>query len=110
MPIPRADGSTLKQAIREHVDRSATIMTDELHSYREIGREFTEGHFTVTHNHREFVCRVLRDDGPDAISANTAESYAALLKRGHSSIFHDLSKKHLTGIVMNLASGGTIGR
>jgi transposase-like protein len=92
-PIPRVDGPTLKQAIRDHVDPSATIMTDELHSYRGIGREFTGGHFTVTHNHGEFVRRV--NDGTDFISTNTAESYFALLKRGHYGIFHHFSKKHL---------------
>jgi transposase-like protein len=93
MPIARVDGPTLKQAIRDHVDRSATIMTDELHSYRGIGREFTGGHFTVTHTQKEFVRRV--NDGTDFVSTNTAESYSALLKRGHYGIFHHFSKKHL---------------
>ena len=93
MPIPRVDGATLKQAIRDHVDPSSTIMTDELHSYRGIGQEFTGGHFTVTHTHHEYVRRV--NDGTDFVSTNTAESYSALLKRGHYGIFHQLSKKHL---------------
>jgi transposase-like protein len=95
MPIPRVDGPTLKQAIRDHVDRSATIMTDELHSYWGIGQEYTGGHFTVMHTHGEFARRLLRSTGADVISTNTAESYAALLKRGHYGIFHHLSKKHL---------------
>ena len=94
MPIPRVDGATLKQAIREYVDSSATIMTDELRSYQGIGREFAGGHFTVTHNHGEFVRRV--NDGTDFVSTSTAESYAALLKRGHYGISHHFSKKHLS--------------
>ncbi len=47
MPIERVDGHTLKQAIRQHVSPSSTIMTDELPSYVGIGKEFLGGHFTV---------------------------------------------------------------
>jgi transposase-like protein len=43
LPVERVDGPTLKQAIRDHVNRSATIMTDELRSYHGIGREFSGG-------------------------------------------------------------------
>jgi transposase-like protein len=93
LPIERVDANTLKQAIREHVHPSSTIMTDELRSYQGIGREFIGGHFTVTHNHGEYVGRV--NEGTDFVSINTAESYFALLKRGHYGVFHQLSKKHL---------------
>jgi transposase-like protein len=93
LPVPRVDGPTLKQAVRDHVHPSSTIMTDELRSYRGLNREFTGGHFTVTHNHGEFSRRV--NDRTDFISTNLAESYFALLKRGHYGIFHHLSKKHL---------------
>ncbi|MDP9144894.1 MAG: IS1595 family transposase, partial [Actinomycetota bacterium] len=93
MPIERVDGHTLKQAIRQHVSPSSTIMTDELPSYVGIGKEFLGGHFTVTHSHKEYVRRV--NEGTDFISTNTAESYFALLKRGHYGIFHHFSKKHL---------------
>jgi hypothetical protein len=37
---------------------------------------------------------MLRDDGI-VVHTNTAESFFALLKRGHYCIFHKLSKKHL---------------
>ena len=46
-----------------------------------------------SHSHREYVRRV--NDGTDFIATNTAESYFALLKRGHYGVFHQLSKKHL---------------
>ena len=36
----------------------------------------------------------MRDDGL-SINTNTAESFFALLKRGHYGTFHQLSKKHL---------------
>jgi transposase-like protein len=42
--VERVDGATLKAAIRSHVDRSATIMTDEWPAYRGIGTEFAGGH------------------------------------------------------------------
>jgi transposase-like protein len=80
--------NTLKAAIRENVDRSATIMTDEMMSYRGIGREFAGGHKTVKHRDLEFA----RKDGA---GINTAESFFALLKRGVTGSFHHISKKHL---------------
>jgi transposase-like protein len=92
MPIARVDRQTLKHAMLAHVSPSASIMTDEWQGYRGIGAVFTGGHFTVTHNHGEYVRRV--NEGTDFVSTNTAESYAALLKRGHYGIFHHFSKKH----------------
>ena len=72
--IDRVDGATLKGAIRENVDRSARIMTDEWASYRGIGSEFAGGHEIVTHSAGEYA----RGDA----TTNTVESYFALLKRG----------------------------
>jgi transposase-like protein len=80
--------NTLKTAIRENVDKSSTIMTDELYSYRGIGNEFEGGHHTVKHSKLEFA----RKDGA---GINTAESFFALLKRGVTGSFHHISKKHL---------------
>jgi transposase-like protein len=93
MPIDRVDANTLKSAVREHVSPSSTIMSDEWQGYQRLNAEFLGGHFTVTHSHREYVRRV--NDGTDFISTNTAESYFALLKRGHYGVFHQLSKQHL---------------
>jgi transposase-like protein len=93
MPIDRVDAATLKSAVREHVSPASTIMSDEWHGYHGLNNEFLGGHFTVTHSHKEYVRYV--NDGTDFVSTNTAESYFALLKRGHYGIFHQLSKKHL---------------
>jgi ISXO2-like transposase domain len=68
-------------------------MTDEWSGYRDIGNEFEGGHHTVNHREKEYVRYTA--DGSEVISTNTAESYFALLKRGHYGIFHQLSKKHL---------------
>jgi transposase-like protein len=86
-PIERVDGKTLKSAIRENVDKSAAIHTDELRSYKGIGKEFDGGHHSVNHSAEEFA----RGD----VTTNSVESYFALLRRGLIGSFHHVSKKHL---------------
>lgn len=85
--IERVNAKTLKGAIRENVDRSSRIMTDEWKAYRGIGKEFAGGHERVNHGKGEYV----RDDA----HVNTSESYFALLKRGITGSFHHVSKQHL---------------
>jgi transposase-like protein len=85
--VERVDGKTLKAAIRENVDRSARIVTDEYQVYSGIGAEFDGGHERVNHCTGEFA----RGD----VHTNTAESYFALLKRGVMGSFHHVSKEHL---------------
>ena len=64
--------------------------TDELPSYRGIGREFFGGHRTVNHGKGQYA------RGKDyEINVNSAESYFALLKRGVHGTFHHVSKKQL---------------
>jgi transposase-like protein len=79
-------GKNVKEAIRQHVDRSSHIMTDELMAYRGIGKEYA-GHHVVKHSDGEYA----RGDA----HVNTAESYFALLKRGITGSFHHVSKQHL---------------
>ena len=86
-PVERVDGSTLKAAIKGTVDKTSTIMTDELSSYRGIGKSFKGGHLAVIHSLGEYV------NGD--ISTNTAESFFALLKRGIHGTFHHVSKEYL---------------
>lgn len=85
--IEFVNSKTLKGAIREHVGRKSTIMTDEWPAYRGIGKEFEGGHFAVKHGRGEYA--------RGNIHSNTAESYFALLKRGIYGTFHNVSKKHL---------------
>jgi len=86
--IADVTGDTLKGAVREMVDKSATICTDELGGYSGVGEGFAGGHQTVNHGTSQYV-------GPNGESTNTAESYFALLKRGMVGAFHHVSKKHL---------------
>jgi transposase-like protein len=90
-PIENTTSKTLKNEIAVHVAKEAVIMTDELHSYFGLGKLFA-GHETVTHGAGEYSRKTL--DGLN-VHTNTAESFFALLKRGHYGTFHQLSKKHL---------------
>lgn len=84
--VPTVSSKTLKQALNEHVDKQAKIMTDEFPPYRKICQEYA-GHETVKHGVYEYV----RGD----VHVNTAESFFALLKRGLHGIYHAVSKQHL---------------
>ena len=90
-PVERVDGATLKGEIRKHVDPSSTIHTDDLASYHGIGQHFEGGHSTVRHTAGEYAVRAFGQ----VIHTNTAESFFALIKRGHYGTFHQWSKKHL---------------
>jgi transposase-like protein len=85
--VDRVSSKNLKGAIREHVHKSARIMTDESTAYHGLKYAFAGGHETVTHSKREYV----RGD----VYVNTAESFFALLKRGVHGTFHHVSKQHL---------------
>lgn len=86
-PVTNVNGRTLKNAIRETVDRNSTIMTDEWKSYNGIGKDFKGGHEVVNHGNKEYVC--------GNATTNTVESYFALMKRGIMGVYHSVSKKHL---------------
>lgn len=83
----RLTGKNLKAAVRDHVDQSATISTDEYPGYRGIGADYRGGHHTVNHSQDEYVRGIA--------STNSAESFFALLKRGVHGTFHTISVKHL---------------
>jgi transposase-like protein len=90
-PIGGTDVWTLRKELVVNVAKEAVLMTDELAGYKGVGKEFA-AHETVTHSKREYARK--RKDGL-SINTNTAESFFALLKRGHYGIFHQISKKHL---------------
>ena len=86
-PIANVTGKTLKAVIRESVDTSSRIITDENPSYNGIGSEYDGGHETVCHGAKEYV----RDD----IHSNTIEGFFSIVKRGLNGIYHSVSKEHL---------------
>jgi transposase-like protein len=84
--ITDVTAATLKSAIRECVDKRATVVTDEFGSYQGLGTEFAR-HNVINHGRKEYA----RGD----VFTNTAESSFALIKRGITGIYHAVSKKHL---------------
>jgi transposase-like protein len=83
--VANVTGRELKDAIRRHVDPSATIMTDAFGSYRGLDREYA-GHFTVNH-----LDEYVHGD----IHTNTAENFFSILKRGIDGVYHHVSEAHL---------------
>jgi transposase-like protein len=49
-PITNVNGQTLKNAIRQSIDKSSTIMTDEWKSYLGIDKDFDGGHHVINHS------------------------------------------------------------
>jgi transposase-like protein len=88
--IERADTVTLRGEMRTQIDKGAVVMTDDFPPYRGADQEFAQHHI-VTHGAREYVRELI---GGGKAHTNTAESYFALLKRGHYGIFHWFSRKH----------------
>ena len=73
--------------IRENIDRSARIFTDDGSGYRGIGKEFAGGHATVCHSMFEYA----RGD----VHTNSVEGFFGMMRRGLDGIYHSVSRKHL---------------
>lgn len=84
--LPTVNATNLKQMIREHVDSSARLMTDQFQAYHGLASEFAS-HDTVNHYDKEYV----RGEA----HTNTVEGYFSLLKRGITGTFHHVSRQHL---------------
>lgn len=84
--VPDVTARSLKPFIQESVAKSARLMTDELRSYRGVGREYA-AHETVHHGYYEFA----RGD----VTTNTIEGFFSIVKRGLNGIYHAVSKEHL---------------
>ena len=77
---------TLKDMVRLHVDKSATIYTDSLTAYKGLDKEFA-GHEIVNHYEEEYV--------RGTVYTNSVEGFFSILKRGIYGIYHQVSPKHL---------------
>jgi transposase-like protein len=78
--------TTLRGAIRRHVDREARIMTDSFASYQGLDREFAS-HDVINHREGEYV--------RGSVHTQSVESYFATLKRGVNGVYHHVSRAHL---------------
>jgi transposase-like protein len=86
-PIQSVSGATIYPIMKAIIDPSSRIVTDEATHYRHAGDGFAD-HAQVNHRADQYVTA-------DGFTTNTAESYFALLKRGHYGVYHHMSKKHL---------------
>jgi transposase-like protein len=80
----------LQPIIRANLSREANLMSDEMYSYKEIGREFAS-HETVTHSKDEYV----RKGTERLIHTNTVEGFYSIFKRGMRGVYQHCKEKHL---------------
>jgi transposase-like protein len=93
VPTNAVKTQTLREELSYLADRDSALFTDEFRIYTLLGREFARGHHVTNHHSGEYVHKM--PNGEMIVTTNTAESFFALLKRGHYGTFHRLSKKHL---------------
>jgi transposase-like protein len=84
--VESTHGETLKGNLRENVDLSARIITDEWQAYNGLDKEFAS-HEMVDHGKEEYV----RGD----VYTNTAESFISHFKRGVVGAFEYVSEEHM---------------
>lgn len=84
--MERVTAENLRQVLRDNVEVSARLMTDEHRGYTVAGTDFAS-HETVNHSEREYS----RGD----VSTNTVEGFFGLLKRGVNGTFHHIGPHHL---------------
>lgn len=92
--VPSDSYCDLAPRIAAVVSPNARVMTDQLQTYRAIGKEYA-AHESVNHGIKEF--------SRDGVHVNTAESFNAILERAKQGVFHFLSKRHLTRYVGEVA-------
>ena len=89
--IPDVTGHTLRKAIADQVDMSATeLHTDEGRGYVTFKDELA-AHRTVNHSEDQYV----RFEGQTMITTNSAEGYFSQLKRSIDGTHHHVSATHL---------------
>ncbi|MGD0277132.1 MAG: IS1595 family transposase [Syntrophales bacterium] len=83
--IPTRGVRVLVGMVKDRVDRSATVMTDELPAYRGLDKTFR--HESVNHHNDEWV--------RGNVYTNGVESAWSLFKRSIVGSYHQVSAKHL---------------
>ena len=84
--VSDADAAHLHAEIYKHVEIGSTVNTDEAPVYADLGTLFFN-HQTVNHSVGEFVRQ--------QASVNGIESVWAVLKRGLTGVYHQVTSKHL---------------
>jgi transposase-like protein len=92
--VPGDSYSYLVFRVAEAVSPEAHVMSDQLHAYKAIGKNYA-AHDSVNHGAKEFS----RND----VHVNTAESFNAILERAKQGVFHYLSRRHLRRYIGEVA-------
>jgi transposase-like protein len=85
--VSEVNAATLKPILREQIDKSAMVFTDEASYYRGLKADFPHGHFTVDHSIGEYV--------RGGATVNACENYFSILKRGIYGTYQHVSPTHL---------------
>ncbi len=85
-PVERVTAKNLKEIIRNNVDKTSTVITDEFKSYCGLGKEYPI-HYVVNHGKKEYVNGIA--------NTNTIEGYFSILKRGIIGVYQHVGKQHL---------------
>lgn len=84
--VPSVTPKNVEKVLRENVELSSHLMTDQAPHYNAIGREFDQ-HSSVNHKRKEYV----RGD----VTTNTVEGFFSILKRGLIGTYHHVGTQHL---------------
>ena len=80
----------LRPVMKEQIDGSADLMTDDSGLYRGMRKHFGS-HHVVRHANGEYSKRV----GGKRVHTNTVEGFFSILKRGIIGTYHHVGKQHL---------------
>jgi len=86
MALQKVTGKDLKERMRENIEETARIMTDESPNYKGTAKHFAS-HETVNHSAGDYA--------HGDVTTNSAESFFSLMKRQHYGTHHHYSVKHL---------------
>jgi transposase-like protein len=87
--MERLTSETLGNFIAENADLTCRLITDELQTYKSVGKKFAGGHEVVKHRAKQY-----KKFGTD-IHSNTIEGVFSLIRRGVMGTFHSVTRKHL---------------
>ncbi|MBS1771605.1 MAG: IS1595 family transposase [Bacteroidetes bacterium] len=83
---PNAEAATIAPIMVAHLDKDATLITDDHKSYKEVGKNYK--HLMVKTTYGSYVTH-------GNVHTNTIEGFWSQLKRGIIGTFHVVSPKHL---------------
>jgi len=85
IPVSDTKSKTILPIIKDKIKPETIVYTDEWKSYKPLSKYYS--HSIVNHSANEFV--------KGEVHTNNIESFWALLKRGITGIYHNISDKHL---------------